>query len=488
MTVRQALATLLLSTLAAAAEQRSPAPAAPKSTAAPRPTSSAPAAPAAPAVMAPAAPVAPAGSPSLERLIQLVAEDVRALKPEPPIALHLSGTSAELQRAAGTLLAARLSFNQMAPLVLDAPSPEAAESLARERGARSLVRLTISVQNGELTARGDLLGTWVNFWSGRIPSRPSTPAAALVRAVEADAGALALAALSPMMASSPSMTVTTGPRQVRLMGAMLVRLEQVPAALATGDLDGDGKDEVAVLTERAVSVFAADGRVLARRELDGLPLSPAPPREPFGVMAVIPQPARLAVWSARYAHGEVLVFDAAKGSLRPIGPLDTAPLGAVERGTFTSGQTTFTPEVRLGEGRILAVPAPFTSASIVPPRMLFVHLDGSASLYARPTAPPVRIPGLGAGSALGDLDGDGTPELITTSPQLFPAPDVVRVYPLSGDDPTTHGVLWQSILPAGRALQVVTADLDHDNHREVLVGLWHSDGTGEVFLMRQGAP
>jgi hypothetical protein len=79
-------------------------------------------------------------------------------------------------------------------------------------------------------------------------------------------------------------------------------------------------------------------------------------------------------------------------------------------------------------------------------------------------------------------------ELIATSPQLFPAPDLVRVYPLSGDDPTTHGMLWQSALPSGRALQVVTADLDHDNHREVLVGLWHSDGTGEVFLMRQGAP
>jgi len=120
--------------------------------------------------------------------------------------------------------------------------------------------------------------------------------------------------------------------------------------------------------------------------------------------------------------------------------------------------------------------------------MLFVHLDGSASLYARPTTPPVRIQGLGAGSALGDLDGDGTPELITTSPQLFPAPDVVRVYPLAGDDPTTHGMLWQSVLPPGRAFQVVTADLDKDNHREVLVGIWHPDGTGEVFLMRQGAP
>jgi hypothetical protein len=423
------------------------------------------------------------------RLAHLVTEEVRALKPEPPVALHLSSASPELKRAVGTLLAANLAATELGPVVLEAPSPEAAETVAREQGARSLVRLTLSVSGGELRASGDLLGTWVNFWSGRTPSRPPTPAAALVRAVEADAGALALAAVSPsqMMSSSPLPTLS-GPRPVRLMGATLVRLESPPTGLAAGDLDGDGKDEVAVLTERAVQVFGGDGRLLARRELEGLPLNPTPPREPFGMVAIVPQPARLAAWSTRYSHGEVLLFDRAKGTLRSIGPLDTAPIGAFERATFTQGQTTFTPEVRLGEGRLLSVPAPFTSASIVPPRMLFVHPDGSASLYPRATTPPVRMQGLGAGSALGDLDGDDLPELIATTPQLFPAPETVRVYTLSGDDPTTHSPLWQSTLPAGRALYVTTADLDQDRQREVLVGVWHSDGTGEVFLMRQGAP
>ncbi|MDY7230523.1 VCBS repeat-containing protein [Hyalangium rubrum] len=448
-----ALATLLLSTLAAA------------------PTTPAPGAP-----------------PSVVRLAQLVAEDVRAHKPEAPIALHLSSTSPELRRAVSTMLAAQLSTEEQGPVVLEAPSPEAAEQVAREQGARSLVRLTISVSDGQLRANGDLLGTWVNFWAGRTPSRPPEPAMAVVRAVEADAGALALAAISPQSIATSPLPTTSGPRPVRLMGAVLVRLEGPPAGLAAGDLDGDGKDEVAVLTERAVSVFGGDGRLLARRELEGLPLNSSPPREPFGVVAIIPQPARLAAWSTRYAHGEVLVFDRAKSALRPIGPLDTAPLGATERATFTAGQTTFTPEVRLSEGRVLTVPAPFTASSIAPPRMLFVHLDGSASLYQRATTPPIRMQGLGAGSALGDLDGDETPELITTAPQIYPSPDSVRVYALTGDDPTAHSPLWQSTLPAGRALHIVTADLDQDKQREVLVGVWHIDGTGEVFLMRQGAP
>ncbi|SET64173.1 FG-GAP repeat domain-containing protein [Stigmatella erecta] len=432
------------------------------------------------------------GPPSVERLAQFVAEDVRAQSPEAPVALHLSGASPEMRRAMGTLLASRLAALELGPMVLEAPSPEEAEALARDQGARALVRLTLSLQEGALHARGDVLGTWANFWSGRTPTRPASPAAALTRSVEADAGTLALLSVVPPPSSGSGSVMplapVSGSRQVRLMGAVLVQLEQPPAALAAGDLDGDGRDEVAVLTHRAVSVYAGDGRLLARRELEGIPLSSTPPREPFGVVAVLPQPPRLAAWSAHFAHGEVLVLDRAQGALRPIGPLDTAPLGANERASFTPGRTTFAPEVRVGEGQLLSVPAPFVSASLAASQLLFVHPDGGGSLYPRATTPPIRMQGLGAGSALGDLDGDGRPELITTSPLLFPNPDFVRVHALTGDDPTAHSPLWQSTLPVGRALQVVTADLDLDHRREVLVGLWLPDGTGQVFLMRQGAP
>jgi hypothetical protein len=436
-----------------------------------------------------AAAPSPEGPPSVERLAQFVAEDVRAQSPEAPIALHLSGASPELRRAVSTLLASRLAALELGPVVLEAPSPEAAEELAREKGARALVRLTLSLQEGTLQARGDVLGTWVNFWSGKTPSRPAGPAAAVARSVEADAGTLALLSVVPQGSATPMpLAPVSGSRQVRLMGAVLVQLDQPPAALAAGDLDGDGRDEVAVLTHRAVAVYAGDGRLLARRDIEGIPLSSTPPREPFGVVAILPQPPRLAAWSAHFAHGEVLVLDRAQGTLRPIGPLDTAPLGANERASFTPGRTAFAPEVRVGDGQLLSVPAPFVSASLASSQLLFVHPDGSGSLYPRATTPPIRMQGLGAGSALGDLDGDGRPELITTSPLLFPNPDFVRVHALTGDDPTAHSPLWQSTLPVGRALQVVTADLDLDHRREVLVGLWLPDGTGQVVLMRQGAP
>ncbi|RKH21717.1 VCBS repeat-containing protein [Corallococcus praedator] len=423
--------------------------------------------------------------PATARLAVAVAEAIRAAPAEAPVAVSLSGSSAELRRAFGTLLASRLAAQQLGPVVLEVP-PERAEATAREQGARSLVRLTLDVEGGELVARGDVLGTWVNFWSGRTPTRPPKPAAAVAEGVEADAAVLALASVGAPANGTPG----PGPQQkrpVRLLGAVFARVETPLAALTSGDLDGDGRDEVAALTAREVFVFAADGRLLARRELEGAPAT-ATTREPFGALAVLAGPPRLAAWSTRYAKGELLVLDKAKGTLRSAGTLDAAPLGGMERGTFVPGQTVFAPEVRLADGRGLTVPAPFGAASFASPRMLLVHADGTASLYARPASAPSKLSGLGVGSALGDLDGDGVPELITTSPLLQPTPDAVRVLSLTPDAPMAHEPLWQGGLPPGRALFVVTADLDGDKRREVVVGSWKPDGTSELFLLRQGAP
>ncbi|ATB41559.1 FG-GAP repeat protein [Cystobacter fuscus] len=436
------------------------------------------------AALAAAAEPAPARA-ALERLALTVAKDVGEARPEAPVALFLSGAAPELRRAWGTLLAARLAERGLAPFVLDAPSAEAAEPLARERGARALVRLSLNLEAGKLHARGDVVGTWVNFWSGRTPSRPPAPAAALVHAVEADAAVLALAAVAPPPAPPPA---TGTPRPLRFVGASFAHLSTPPAALAAGDLDGDGRDEIVVLTERAVQVFAADGRLVAERSLEVLPPSTAATREPFGSVAVLSGPPRIAAFSTRFAHGTVLALE--QGTLRFVSRLEAVPLGPEARGAFVPGQTAFAPEVRLGPGeqRLEHVPARFTSFSSFGSQVLLVHPDGSGSFYAQPSAAPVSLSGLGAGTMLGDVDGDGVPELLTTSPELQPTPDVLRVFPTKGGLSLSREPLWQGPLPAGRALLGVTANLDGDSFREVLVGLTRPDGSGELFLLRQGAP
>ncbi|MBM7117942.1 VCBS repeat-containing protein [Archangium primigenium] len=435
-------------------------------------------------LVARAAPAAP--DTALERLATAVASDVRAAGPEAPVALSLTASAPELRRAFETLLAARLAQAGLAPVVLVAPSPEDAEALARETGARALVRLTLGVETGALGARGDVVGTWVNFWSGRTPTRPPSPAAALARQVPADPESLALAAVKP---TAPVPPPPAGPpRPLRLVGARLTHLPAPPAALATGDLTGDGRDEVVVLTERAVHVFAADGHLLAERSLDVLPPGPAPTREPFGAVAVLANPPRIAAFSTRFAHAEVLVLE--NGALRFATRMEGVPLDAEARGTFVPGQTAFGADVRWGTGeqRLSGVPARFTTYSAALSRVLLVQPDGQGAFYPRPSAAPVPLSGLGAGSALGDLDGDGTPELLTTSPELQPSPDVLRVFKTGESATTAQEPLWQGALPAGRALSVVTARLDEGPLRAVVVGLTLPDGTGELFLLRPGAP
>ena len=121
--------------------------------------------------------------------------------------------------------------------------------------------------------------------------------------------------------------------------------------------------------------------------------------------------------------------------------------------------------------------------------MLFVHLDGSASLYARATgARPCASRASALAARWETWTEMGRRSCSPPRRSFSPRRTCCASSRSHGRDPTAHEPLWQGPLPPGRALQVVTADLDGDKRREVLVGLWQPDGTGELFLLRQGAP
>lgn len=420
---------------------------------------------------------------AISRLAGEIASQVSS-SAEPPLAVYVRASVPELSRGFSTLLLAELSSRRLAPLSLSVADELTAERKAREEGARSLLRLTLRLEDGKLSARGDLLSTWVNFWSGQAPTRAPIPAAALEARVEADAHALALAASmrpTPAPASSP----------LRLFGATFAPLPSRPAAISAGDLDADGTDEVAVLTDEEVLLFSPQGKLLARYEHRTLPGALSPCREPFGAIAVQKSPPRLAYFSAQRSRGELLAYDG--GVLKAVGVLEQALLGAAVEplsGTLMPGLNTFEPQLTLGGKARLRLKAPFSSLAAhrrAPSLYLFFSPEGGASLV-KGESELLRLGGAGAGGALCDVDGDGQLELLLSSARYAPEPDELRLVSLAAVEAHQGKALpplWEGSSLRGQVLQATQADLDGDGADELVLGVWRSDGGGELQVLRR---
>ncbi len=424
--------------------------------------------------------VAPAGS-SLERLGDELRGQILKSGAEPPVALVLEAASPALGRALSTVVAAKLAEAKLAPMVVE-PGIDA-EARAVERGARTMVRLMVALEGQKTVARGDTYGVWQNFWAGRSQSR-GVRGAGLVVTLESDAQMLNLAGAalpSPLMASVLEVKAT-----------VLAKLAGLPAALSVGDVDGDGKVEIAVIVDETLSVFSADGRLLSKYDLSLGPAALLPTRDVYGLVAVATGPSRIVAWSAKRARAEILTWS--NGALKGSSVFaDSVPLdGLVVR--IEAGVNRLASEA-LWAGRAVSLGAQGPQAIAGRGALtLFIGADGSASL-GRGAVPAAKVTGVGPGSTLADLDGDGTAEVVCSSNRTAGEDQIFVLSLAAFDTMAARGAslleastAFKSPLPRGRAWAAVAADLDGTRGDEVVLATALPDGTGELLVLHRETP
>lgn len=418
--------------------------------------------------------LAATASSSLERVAADVSRVVVAGDFEAPIGVYVEGVPAPVSRAVGSLVMARLAEAKRAPVPVDARDATTAEKLARELRLSTLVRLTVTLEAPKLVVRGDALSTHVNFWSGSTPTR-SGPALAIATSVDADLEALTMAGSTP----SPQIA-----RPLELSPVVLAKSTHVPAAVTIADVDGDHRGEVIALIGDVVFTWSADGKLRNKTELSA-PLSTRPTREPFGFLAV--NGGRLTAWSSR--RDKPQAFTWVNEGWRANGVVEalvTGPITVTPRPGFSSFQPDFS-----WAGKQTKWPDALSQLSLSGTLALGVTPGGSASV-SRGVSVTNAVTGVGSGSAIADLDGDGTPEVVVTTARTIGESDEVRVLSLGAFEsvqtrsgPASEATaLWQRKLD-GRAVVAAAGDVDGDAVDEVVLGLWRDDGSGELLLLRR---
>ncbi|MET0591754.1 MAG: hypothetical protein ABW133_03585, partial [Polyangiaceae bacterium] len=220
---------------------------------------------------------------------------------------------------------------------------------------------------------------------------------------------------------------------VPLVGARIDRAtldDKEVVALACGDVLGDGSVEIVALSRRRITIGRARGgrfaalRSVALRDLSGI--AAAPRREPVGGIALGPSQRgapRIDVGITDRARGSRL-----DGDLKLIGAIHGVPFATPEGDACLTpgGSTSATsvgkcadsdlapPPFDAGEPRDAIATAVFvdprgavrTATAIRDPRTGEIKLESGDRT--------VTVPRSGAQIALGDLDQDGAPEIVTT--------------------------------------------------------------------------
>jgi len=344
------------------------------------------------------------------------------------------------------------------------PEPLAlAAARNQAQGSPALIHLRIEIAQGKLRASADIYPVPRSVWA-RIREPEPGPVKHAFAEAPIDAELRTYLAPVPLVAFNVE-------RGRNFEGDVM--------ALACGDLDHDGAPEIISMSRRRVTTLRIRGRKVlplrSRNWSDLSPVAPVPLREPIGFASLVDRgdPAALPVFL------DIGLSDRSR-SIRLDGALEIAatfsgiavPDGAASACTHTPALTITGPLAACAPGD----PAPrapsvggqydaFASTRLLSPKgepfVVWAGREKGALEVRDDQGHHAGLESVGAQLALGDLDQDGAPEIISSLDTQNPLDDAVVVR--SWKRNREHGRVFEEIvrIPAAagvRALGVCPPD------------------------------
>lgn len=382
----------------------------------------------------PSVPPAPSACTRGERsaLAEIACEVGRQLGSPPDTTIAFAEPASDRPVTRGAELGARLGHLVAGSLGAGArvlPKPlTLAAARAAAKGSKNLLFVALEVRGGRALCTADLYPVTTGFWDRvRLPFPGPLSHAFASRAIDGEIGSF-----------FPTIPLVTGSIDAAALGA------PDTVALACGDVDGDGSLELVIVGRRKILV----GRVHARRfvpvaetSLSALsPVASAPLREPIGSASVLAEGGVRLGLTDRESAVELGKDLALATRLHAVLPWDSVgcvgqngltltpavPCTAGEKATLDTGGASDIDAIASGR----AVRGDGEASTVIAFRS--AH-DASVTLKDS-RGRTVRVPDAGAALAVGDVDRDGAPELLTSVNTQNPAEDalVVRTWERGG--------------------------------------------------------
>jgi hypothetical protein len=362
---------------------------------------------------------------------ELSCELRRALPKVPAGTLVVSAPLAgESKSTEPAQLTARLASVVAGALGAKSHSEPATLSRARSLAASSgtLLHLSPDLSQGELRVTADLYPVPRNFWD-RVRDPEPSPKAHAFASRRLDAELRTFLPAVPLIAQRIEKASSSEPN---------------PLALACGDVNGDGALELVLVGRSRVQV----GRVRAGRLLafgtaawaQLSPLSHAPLREPIASVWI--EPGRF-VDVGLTDRVDAVRLDGAFTSTQKLGRRLPWPGGGCAKVVATS----IRPEIERcsasdapPETARMDRPADAVAGAVITTRAGAVRhvraerfFNEAVALIKDDAGRSVKLEPVGAQLAIGDLDGDGQPEILSSADTLDPSGDALVVHTWQDD-------------------------------------------------------